>query len=102
MLRTHNNKHIGLVLGVLFFLAGNMNAQEEQQSLISYIKNIENRFDVKFSYLDEDLDGLTLKIPESLNTLEEILQYIKDIFNIQTEKLNDRYYTLSTKNQVNV
>ncbi|MCR9227048.1 MAG: TonB-dependent receptor [Flavobacteriaceae bacterium] len=102
MLRTHNSKHIGLALILMLFLVGNIHAQEKQQLLIPYLKTLENRFDVKFSYLDEDLDGLSIKIPENLNTLEEILKYIKDIFSIQTEKLNDRYYTLSTDHQVNV
>jgi hypothetical protein len=102
MLGTHNNKYIGLLLGILFFLVGNINAQEEQQSLISYIKNMENRFDVKFSYIDEDLNGLTIEIPENINTLKEILQYIEDTFSIQTEKLNDRYYTLSKNNLVSI
>nr|WP_321410997.1 carboxypeptidase-like regulatory domain-containing protein [uncultured Allomuricauda sp.] len=102
MLGTHNNKYIGLLLGILFFLVGNINAQEEQQSLISYIKNMENWFDVKFSYIDEDLNGLTIEIPENINTLKEILQYIEDTFRIETEKLNDRYYTLSKNNLVSI
>ncbi|MBO0329039.1 TonB-dependent receptor [[Muricauda] lutisoli] len=105
MLGTHYNKHSGLLLGFLFFLVCNIHAQEKQQSpidLISYIKNLENRFDVKFSYIDEDLEGMTIAIPENFGTLEEILQYIEETFRIETEKLNDRYYTLSTNNQVNI
>nr|WP_297782606.1 carboxypeptidase-like regulatory domain-containing protein [uncultured Allomuricauda sp.] len=83
----------------------NIQAQEKQSSpigLISYIKNLENRFSVKFSYLDKDLEGYTIKIPENLKSLEEILQYIEDEFRISTEKLNDRYYTLSKENEVNI
>ncbi|MGN7514581.1 MAG: TonB-dependent receptor [Allomuricauda sp.] len=105
MLGTHYNKHSGLVLGFLFFLVCNIHAQEKQQSpidLIAYIKNLENRFDIKFSYIDEDLEGLTITIPDNLDTLEEMLQYIEETFRIETEKLNDRYYTLSTNNQVNI
>ena len=102
MLGTHHNKHLGLVLGFLFFLVGNINAQEEQQPLISYIKNLENRFDVKFSYIDQDLEGLTIKIPKNINTLDEILQYIEETLRIETEKLNGRYYTLSINNQVHI
>ncbi|MBW8243408.1 TonB-dependent receptor [Muricauda oceani] len=102
MLRTQKNKHLGLVLGFMLFLLSNVYAQEEQQSLISYIKKLENHFDVKFSYIDDDLKDIDIAIPKNLSTLESILQYIEDTFHIETEKLNDRYYTLSTNNQVNV
>ncbi|WP_240905017.1 TonB-dependent receptor [Flagellimonas oceani] len=86
----------------MLFLLSNVYAQEEQQSLISYIKKLENHFDVKFSYIDDDLKDIDIAIPKNLSTLESILQYIEDTFHIETEKLNDRYYTLSTNNQVNV
>tara|TARA_R110000751_G_scaffold29734_1_gene76489 strand:+ start:232661 stop:235228 length:2568 start_codon:yes stop_codon:yes gene_type:complete len=105
MLGTHHNKHLGLILGFLFFVLCNTNAQEKQQSpptLISYLKTLEDRFDVKFSYIDEDLEGLTITIPGNLSSLEDILQYVEDSLQIETEKLNDRYYTLSKDNRVNI
>jgi len=106
MLGTHNNKHLGLILGFLFFTLGTIiHAQEKQQSsiaLISYIKTLENRFDVKFSYIDEDLYGLTIAIPESLTSLDEILQYVEDTLQIETKKLNERYYALSKDSLVNL
>ncbi|NDV16404.1 TonB-dependent receptor plug domain-containing protein [Muricauda sp. TY007] len=105
MLGTHNNKHLGLVLVFLLFILCAANAQERQQSpigLISYIKTLENRFNIKFSYLNEDLEGLTISIPENLNSLEGILQYIEDKFRVETKKLNERYYTLTKENRVNL
>ena len=105
MLGTHNNKHLSLVIGFMFFLLCNINAQEKQRSsidLVSYLKSLETRYDIKFSYIDEDLDGLTIVVPENLNSIEAILQYIENTFHIATEKLNDRYYTLSENNQVNI
>src|SRR6056297_175431 len=105
MLGTHNNKHLGLVLGFMFFLLCNVCAQEKQRTsvdLVSYLKLLETRYDIKFSYIDEDLDGLTIVVPENLNAIEEILRYIDDTFRIETEKLNDRYYTLSTNSQVSI
>ncbi|MDF0717070.1 carboxypeptidase-like regulatory domain-containing protein [Muricauda sp. 334s03] len=105
MLGTHNNKHLGLVLGFMFFLLCSVNAQEKQQSsidLVSYLKSLETHYDIKFSYIDEDLDGLTIVVPENLNSIEEILRYIKDTFRIEIEKLNERYYTLSKNNRVNI
>lgn len=63
---------------------------------------MENRFNIKFSYLNEDLEGLTISIPENLNSLEGILQYIEDKFRVETKKLNERYYTLTKENRVNL
>lgn len=105
MLGTHNHKHLGFVLGFLFFLICSLNAQEKQRSsidLVSYLKSLETRYDIKFSYIDEDLDGLTILVPENLNSIEEILSYIEDTFRIETEKLNDRYYTLSKNDRVEI
>ncbi|WP_437398050.1 TonB-dependent receptor [Flagellimonas lutimaris] len=105
MLGTHYNKHLSLALVFLFFLFCNINAQEKQQSplaLISYIKSLEDRFNIKFSYIDEDLEGLTITIPENLTSLEDILQYVEDSLQIEADKLNDRYYTLSKDNRVNI
>lgn len=105
MLGTHNNKHLGFALGFMFFLLCNINAQEKQRSsidLVSYLKSLETRYDIKFSYIDEDLDGLTIVVPENLNSIEEILSYIEDTFRIETEKLNNRYYTLSKNDRVEI
>ncbi|WP_318311868.1 TonB-dependent receptor [Flagellimonas crocea] len=105
MLGTHLNKHLGIVLGFLFFVLGNAYAQEKQESpigLVPYIKSLENQFDVKFSYIDEDLKGITVDVPQNLTTLEQILGYIETVLRIETQKLNDRYYTLSKKSNVSI
>ncbi|MCK0160593.1 carboxypeptidase-like regulatory domain-containing protein [Allomuricauda sp. F6463D] len=105
MLGTHLNKRLGPVLVFLFFVLCNSNAQEKQESpiaLISYLKSLETQFDVKFSYLNEDLQGLTITIPENSNSLEVILHYIENTFRVEIEKLNDRYYTLTKDNRVNI
>lgn len=106
MLGTHLNKNIGTILVFLFFMGGIcLQAQEKQESsvsLISYIQTLEDRFDIKFSYLNEDLEGYTIQIPENLSSLTDILTYIQDKFRIIPEKLNDRYYALSKNNRVNL
>ena len=106
MLGTHLNKNIGRVLVFLFFMGSFcMQSQEKQESsvsLISYIKTLEDRFDIKFSYLNEDLEGYAIQIPENLNSLSDILQYIQDKFRIIPEKLNNRYYALSKNNRINL
>ena len=107
MLGTHLNKHVGLILGFLFFLncTITISAQEEQQAsipLISYIQSLENRFNIKFSYLNEDLENLTITIPQQTTTLDTILKIIQEKFQIRIEKLDDRYYTMVKDNTVNL
>ncbi len=107
MLGTRRNKHISLLLGFLFFLfcLVSIHAQEEQQpsiALVSYIKTLEERFSVKFSYINEDLEGLTIDAPQAPESLEGILSYIQAQFQIQYKKLNDRYYTLTKNSHVDL
>lgn len=105
MLGTLFNKHSGLILALLFFLFHSLHAQEEQQSpidLVSYIKSLEDRFEVKFSYINEDMDGLSIDPPENLRGLDDIFDFIESQFQIKAEKLSDRYYTLTKSSLVDV
>ncbi|NDV43656.1 TonB-dependent receptor plug domain-containing protein [Muricauda sp. 40Bstr401] len=107
MLGTRRNKHSNLILGFLFFLfcLVSIHAQEEQQpsiALVSYIKTLEERFNVKFSYINEDLEGLTIDAQKKPESLEDILSYIQEQFQIQYKKLNDRYYTLIKNSHVDL
>jgi len=107
MLGTRRNKHSNLILGFLFFLfcLVSIHAQEEQQpsiALVSYIKTLEERFNVKFSYINEDLEGLTIDAQKNPESLEDILSYIQEQFQIQYKKLNDRYYTLIKNSHVDL
>ena len=93
MPRTLRNNHIKLLSTLLLFLSFTLTAQEEQQpteNLISYIKEMENRFDIKFSYLNEDLEGLAAPAYQELSTLDAILNYLESQYEIKVEKLSDR------------
>jgi len=46
-------------------------------SLVSYIRQLEEDFDVKFSYVDEDLQPLLVDTPEG-NSLQDILNDIQN------------------------
>lgn len=97
MLGIRCNNQVGLFLVFLLSFCS-IHAQEKQQDrmgLIPYIKTLEERFDIKFSYLNEDLEDISVAVPKNLVALDDILAYIESQFQIETEKLNDRYYTLT-------
>lgn len=76
-------------------------AQETQGDLKSYLSLLEQRFDVKFSYVDEDLEKVEINIPTQAS-LPAILEAIQQQTQIKIEKLNERYYTLSKSTLVSI
>ncbi|MEL6918363.1 MAG: TonB-dependent receptor plug domain-containing protein, partial [Bacteroidota bacterium] len=71
------------------------------KSLISYILELENTFNVKFSYIDDDINTVQINVPKT-KVLSEILADIQEQTQIRIEKLNDRYYTLSRSTTVDI
>lgn len=105
MLKKLRSSHFGLLFGFFFFLYSNINAQERQDTpiaLVQYIKSLEDKFNVKFSYINEDLEAIDVALPSNLVSLPDILEYIEVQFQIKTEKLNDRYYTITKSTLVTV
>ncbi len=74
---------------------------DQPVNIISYINQLEEQFDVKFSYLDEDLESVQILIPET-SGLEAILDDIEDQTQLIIKKLSDRYYTLSKSVTVDI
>lgn len=89
----------------LLFQGVYLHAQKEQETpidLIAYIKSLEEDFDIKFSYINKDLEDLTVTIPNNLVSLDDILGHIQSQFQIKAQKLNERYYTLTKSTLVKV
>ncbi len=80
------------------------NAQEktvEETSLISYIQQLEDKFEVKFSYADADIGSVKITIPES-EVLAEILNHLRIQTKLKIQKLNERYYTIVNTNTISI
>ncbi len=89
---------------LLFFYPKIIIAQEKTAStvnLIDFIQNLEDRFDVKFSYVDEDINKIKVNIPKNEN-LQEILSVLQNQTQIKIQKLSDRYYTLTKSTTVDI
>ncbi|MGB5237118.1 MAG: TonB-dependent receptor plug domain-containing protein [Flavobacteriaceae bacterium] len=94
-------KHLNsVVLISIFFLSvittgwGQDSQANGQVSLITYIQELQTQYDVKFSYLDEDLEPLTIQVSGE-KELDKILKEIENQTQLIIKKLSDRYYTLS-------
>ena len=105
MLKTrHKHTLVLIALLLLSFSFTTIMAQERDgktTSLIDYILLLEQRFEVKFSYVDKDLENLVLDIPTAQD-LPDILDRIQEITQIKIQKLNDRYYTLTKSTTVDI
>ncbi|MBT8206410.1 MAG: carboxypeptidase-like regulatory domain-containing protein, partial [Eudoraea sp.] len=103
MLKTLLNRTFVYILFILAFLPEiqAQNTSGETVSLIPYIQELENRYEVKFSYVDEDLQTLKIVRP-SLNDLDGILEEIHRQTQLTVKKLNDRYYTLFKSSTVDI
>ena len=93
-----------LLLSLLLFTSGNCTAQSTPATklgIIDFIQELEQRYDVKFSYVDEDLQSIELRRPFS-EDLSDILAAIREQTQLKIQKLSDRYYTISNSTTVDI
>lgn len=103
MLRTLRSCIIGFLLGFIFLIpCTQINAQNKPSvDLKTYLNTLEDKYAIKFSFVDEAVDGITIVRPE-FNNLNSILEAIASQTQLQIKKLDDRYYTLSQNTMVSI
>lgn len=97
MLKTLRNTILisfGLLLPLLSY-------SQEKTNLGSLIAELEERYDIKFSYADADIEGLQLTISSSAS-LSIALQQIKEELQLDVKMLNDRYYAIAKPSRVDL
>ncbi|MCK0189879.1 carboxypeptidase-like regulatory domain-containing protein [Arenibacter sp. F20364] len=103
MLKHH--KYVVFLIALYLFLVPYSNwAQEnstQKANLISYLEELEREFNVKFSFVDEDLQGQKFSVPNS-KTLPEILEELRGQTKLNITKLSDRYFAISKSNFVDI
>jgi hypothetical protein len=99
------NKLVVFLSGLLvLFTLSFSRAQETGKTtsyLIPYLQELETRFDIKFSYVDDDVSSIQIATPNTA-ILQEILDYIAHKTQIKIQKLNDRYYTLTKSTTIDI
>jgi hypothetical protein len=70
-------------------------------NLIDLLQNLEVKYEIKFSYVDEDIGGVGISIPKT-ESLQEILNSIQNQTQVKIQKLNERYYTVTKSTTVDI
>lgn len=105
MPKTHCKRIISVFTFLLLsFFNKNVIAQDVTAptvNLITFIRDLEEKYSIKFSYVDEDIREIQINIPKVEN-LQEVLSYVQDQTQIIIQKLNDRYYTITKSTTVDI
>ncbi len=75
--------------------------QDSTVALIAYLQQLESNFEVKFSYVDENLETLRVQIPDAKD-LEGILASLATQTQLSISRLNERYYTLARTEKIDI
>ncbi|MCM4170362.1 TonB-dependent receptor [Arenibacter sp. TNZ] len=92
---------IGLYICLVSFSTSAQESSTQKANLISYIEELEREFNIKFSYADEDLQLLQIIVPDT-NLLPEIIEELRKQTLLNITKLNERYFTISKPNFVDI
>ncbi|WOD42946.1 TonB-dependent receptor [Hwangdonia lutea] len=91
-------KHFIVLLSVYCCFSFGLQAQEKLP-LLDVIQQLENQFDVKFSYSIDDVSNVLVDQPIKSNTLHQIIQNLNATTLLNFKFLNERYITVSTINK---
>lgn len=100
----HHKYFVFLVGLCLFLVSFSTRAQKDtvpKANLIGYIEELEREFDVKFSFVDEDLRGLKFTVPDT-DSLPKIIEELRKQTLLRIAQLNDRYFAISKSNLVDI
>jgi len=73
--------------------------ESQEKKLSKVLFEIEKVFEVKFSYLDELLDGRTIKIKKGTYDIETLISVLSKASNLTFERIDDRYFAVYQKEE---
>ncbi len=87
---------------ILFFvLSSGLGQENDRVDLISYLLRLEQQFNVKFSFVDEDLTNIVVTPPPATE-LPLILDALEEETQLRIEKLSERYYSVVRRTTVDI
>jgi len=75
------------------FIAEAQNGSEEIL-LPEFLKSVEDRFQITFSFADENIEGIRIKTPGANLTLEQILTFLENQTNLEFERVDENFITI--------
>ena len=96
MLRTLRNYIFFLFLGLILLtpLTPIIAQKNEPVELKVFLKTLEEKYAIKFSFVDETIDNVFIQ-PSIYGNLSQNLESIRSQTQLKVEKLDDRYYAIS-------
>ena len=89
------NKRLLIVLFALLFSIPGIAQDNEKQSLRKVLLLLEQRYNVRFTYIDENIEGAFILLPSKKLNLKEALGYLQQNTGLLFQQLNDRYVAIS-------
>jgi hypothetical protein len=71
----------------------------EKEALREVLMEIEKRYDITFTYADQNIDKKTLVPPSESVSLKEVLEYLASRTGLNFRQLNDRFVAISEMNE---
>jgi len=88
------------VLIMCFFFSLSVFGQtEEKQPLSKVMQQLEKEHNIRFSYVPEEIENITVTLSEEKETLSEILMRLNSQTTLQFTLLNNRYVTVVSRQQ---
>ncbi|MEP1093470.1 MAG: TonB-dependent receptor plug domain-containing protein [Cyclobacteriaceae bacterium] len=86
------------IVSILIFLLANVNVKAQTGNpipLLQILPDLEQKFDVVFTYLDSDLAHVTIEAPDESYDLDTVLAYLHRNTQLQFRKLSNRFIGIS-------
>lgn len=89
------NKRLLIVLFTVLFSIPGMAQDNEKHSLRKVLLLLEQRYNVRFAYIDENIEGAFSLLPSKKLNLKETLHYLRKNTGLIFQQLDDRYVSIS-------
>jgi hypothetical protein len=100
MLKTTNKCNFCFIFIIIVFCCGTALTQNtEKISLLTLLATLEEKYDVRFSYVTEEVSEIEIAAPPTNSTLLETLSYLNEQTPLLFAQINARYITVILKAQ---
>lgn len=80
---------------LLFIASHGLSQTHGKQSLQKVLAVLENRYDITFTYADDNIAGVSVTPPSDKFNLAEALRYLQQSTGLHFQQLNERFVTIS-------